>query len=153
MILPQLLRGVALVRAVGLAVIIPLACLLIDSSIAFSTEPAFALAAGSSQGVAVESQPALASEAALASEPVTGQELFQQQCVGCHLNGGNIIRRGRTLKLAALERNQLNNQEAIARIARDGMGQMSGYESALGEDGDQLVAAWILEQARDSWPH
>ncbi|MCP4972117.1 MAG: c-type cytochrome, partial [Prochlorococcus sp.] len=115
MILPQLLRGVALIRAVGLAVIIPLACLLIDSSIAVSSEPAFA------------SEPALASEAALASEPVTGQELFQQHCVGCHLNGGNIIRRGRTLKLAALERNQINNQEAIARIARDGIGQMSGY--------------------------
>mgnify|MGYP003949614493 CR=1 FL=1 len=95
---------------------------------------------------------ALAAGHSLAADTSAGQELFQKHCVGCHLNGGNIIRRGRTLKLAALERHQLNNQEAIARIAREGIGQMSGYENALGENGDQLVAAWILMQAKDSWP-
>ena len=89
---------------------------------------------------------------ALATDTSQGEVLFQQHCVGCHLNGGNIIRRGRTLKLAALERNQLNNQEAIARIAREGIGQMSGYENVLGENGDELVAAWVLMQAKDSWP-
>ena len=33
-----------------------------------------------------------------------GAQLFELHCAGCHLNGGNIIRRGKTLKLAALER-------------------------------------------------
>ncbi|NBQ36890.1 MAG: cytochrome C6, partial [Synechococcus sp.] len=31
-----------------------------------------------------------------------GAALFEAHCVGCHLNGGNIIRRGKTLKLKAL---------------------------------------------------
>ena len=39
-------------------------------------------------------------EAAAAKE---GAALFQQHCAACHINGGNIIRRGKTLKLKALE--------------------------------------------------
>ncbi|MGC6482852.1 MAG: c-type cytochrome [Synechococcus sp.] len=81
----------------------------------------------------------------------SGQELFNNHCAGCHHNGGNIIRRGRTLKLAALKRNGLDDPEAIARIAREGIGQMSGYSDVLGQDGDQLVAAWIWEQAQNAW--
>ena len=80
-----------------------------------------------------------------------GQELFNNHCAGCHVNGGHIIRRGRTLKLAALKRNGLDNPEAIARIAREGIGQMSGYAEALGEGGDRIVADWIWEQAQNAW--
>ena len=83
--------------------------------------------------------------------PATGQDLFNNHCSGCHVNGGNIIRRGRTLKMAALKRNGIDNPEAIARIAREGIGQMSGYAEALGEGGDQIVAEWIWEQAQNAW--
>lgn len=81
----------------------------------------------------------------------SGEELFNNHCAGCHVNGGNIIRRGRTLKLAALKRNGLDDPEAIARIAREGIGQMSGYGEVLGEGGDELVATWIWEQAQNAW--
>ncbi len=80
-----------------------------------------------------------------------GAVLFGQHCAGCHLNGGNIIRRGKNLKLATLQRQGLDSKEAIANIARNGIGQMSGYSDKLGEGGDQLVAAWILEQAQNAW--
>ena len=80
-----------------------------------------------------------------------GAVLFSQHCAGCHLNGGNIIRRGKNLKLATLQRQGLDSTEAIANIARNGIGQMSGYSDKLGEGGDQLVAAWILEQAQNAW--
>ena len=82
-----------------------------------------------------------------------GEALFNHNCVGCHINGGNIIRRGRTLKRAALERNGLDSVDAIARVAREGIGQMSGYGDALGPNGDQIVAAWIWEQAQNAWTH
>lgn len=88
------------------------------------------------------------------AQPATassGQELFSNHCAGCHVNGGNIIRRGRTLKLAALKRNGLDNPSAIAQIAREGIGQMTGYGDALGENGDQLVAEWIWAQAQKAW--
>ena len=80
-----------------------------------------------------------------------GAVLFEQHCAGCHLHGGNIVRRGKNLKLATLERRGLDSPEAIAAIARNGIGQMSGYGSALGEGGDRIVADWIFEQAQNAW--
>ena len=81
-----------------------------------------------------------------------GAELFQQHCAGCHVNGGNILRRGKTLKLAALERQGVATEQAIAEIAANGLGQMSGYASVLGDQGSQEVAAWVWQQALAGWP-
>ena len=73
--------------------------------------------------------------------------------MGCHVGGGNIIRRGRTLKLQALQRQGLASPEAIAMVAAQGLGQMSGYRDALGGDAAvQAVAAWVWQQALDGWP-
>ena len=80
-----------------------------------------------------------------------GAELFQQHCAACHINGGNIIRRGKNLKLKALERQGIASVDAIAQIAREGVGQMSGYGELLGPGGDQIVAEWIWEQAQKAW--
>ena len=81
----------------------------------------------------------------------TGALLFEQNCAGCHINGGNIVRRGKNLKLKTLEREQIATVEAIAAIAREGRGQMSGYADVLGREGDQLVAEWVLMQAQNAW--
>jgi cytochrome c6 len=81
-----------------------------------------------------------------------GGSLFRAHCAGCHLQGGNIIRRGKTLKLAALERNGVASPEAIAAIAAGGGGQMGGYAQALGEGGPEAVAAWVWQQALEGWP-
>lgn len=81
----------------------------------------------------------------------SGAQLFENHCVGCHINGGNILRRGKTLKLAALQRQGIDGPDAIARIAATGQGQMSGYAKVLGDGGDQLVAAWVWEQALRDW--
>ena len=80
-----------------------------------------------------------------------GENLFIEHCSGCHVNGGNIIRRNKTLKISDLKRNGLDNPEAIAKIARLGIGNMSGYEEVLGEGGDQIVANWIWEQSQKAW--
>ena len=89
--------------------------------------------------------------AAAIQDTSPGAVLFEQHCAGCHINGGNIIRRGKNLKLKTLERNDIATVEAIAAIAREGRGQMSGYADVLGTDGDQLVAEWILLQAQNAW--
>ena len=80
-----------------------------------------------------------------------GESLFNQNCSGCHVRGGNVIRRNKTLKLSDLKRNGLDNPEAIAKVARIGIGIMSGYEEVLGEGGDQIVANWIWEQTQKAW--
>ena len=77
-----------------------------------------------------------------------GKSLFTNYCSGCHINGGNIIRRNKTLKLSDLKRNGLDNPDAIAEIARNGIGIMNGYEKFLGEGGDKIVANWIWEEAQ-----
>ena len=81
----------------------------------------------------------------------TGERLFVQHCSGCHINGGNIIRRSKTLKLSSLKRNGLDNEDDIAKVAREGIGSMSGYIEVLGEGGDKLVANWIWKQAQNAW--
>ncbi len=86
-------------------------------------------------------------------ERASGEELFIQHCSGCHVNGGNIIRRGKNLKLSALKRYGIDSPEEIAKIARLGTGSMSGYQEVLGEGGDQLVANWIWEKAQNAWIH
>ena len=67
------------------------------------------------------------------------------------MNGGNIIRRSKNLKISSLKHNGIDNPEAIAKIARQGIGIMSGYEDELGENGDQIVANWVWEQAQKAW--
>lgn len=81
-----------------------------------------------------------------------GAVLFENHCAGCHVHGGNIIRRGRTLKLAALERQDLASPEAIARVAAAGIGQMGGYAGVLGDGGPEAVAAYVWQQAQAGWP-
>jgi cytochrome c6 len=81
----------------------------------------------------------------------TGSQLFENHCVGCHVNGGNIIRRGRTLRLSSLRRNGIEGPEAIAAIASGGLGQMSGYGEALGPGGAEAVGQWVWDQALRDW--
>ena len=81
----------------------------------------------------------------------SGASLFQNNCASCHPNGGNIIRRGRTLKMKALTKRGLDSSEAIAQVAREGIGQMSGYADALGEGGDAQVGEWVWQQAQKAW--
>ena len=86
------------------------------------------------------------------AEQTSGATLFQNHCAGCHVNGGNILRRGKTLKLAALKRQGLDSEAAIARIAAEGVGQMGGYRDVLGKGGPEAVADWVWQQAQGGWP-
>ncbi|MCP9848464.1 c-type cytochrome [Cyanobium sp. Morenito 9A2] len=80
-----------------------------------------------------------------------GASLFANHCAACHVNGGNIIRRSRTLKLKALEGRGLASPEAIAAVAANGLGQMGGYAEVLGPGGPEAVGAWVWQQAQNAW--
>lgn len=96
-------------------------------------------------GLLIGPAPALAADA-------DGAALFEAHCAGCHVHGGNIIRRGRTLKLAALERNGITSASAVAVIAANGLGQMGGYGPVLGPAGPEQVGAYVWQQALLGWP-
>ena len=88
---------------------------------------------------------------ALAADLENGAEVFSLNCAGCHLNGGNIIRRRKTLKQRALDRNGLNSVEAIANLVRQGKNNMSAYQDRLSDREIENVAAYVLLQAETGW--
>jgi len=84
--------------------------------------------------------------------PLTsGASLFEFHCSGCHINGGNIIRRGKTLKQKALERNGYDSLEAIAQLVTQGKGNMPAYAERMTPEEIQAIAAYVLEQAAQNW--
>ena len=89
--------------------------------------------------------------ALIALDTDLGEKLFKNHCAGCHINGNNIIRRSKNLKISSLKNNGIYDPEAIAKIARQGIGIMDGYKDQLGENGDLIVANWIWEQAQKAW--
>jgi cytochrome c6 len=89
------------------------------------------------------------------SDPVVlqrGAKLFNNHCAGCHINGGNVVRRNKTLRRQDLLREGINGPADVARIAAAGKGQMSGYAKVLGDGGPDAVGAWVWKQAEQGWP-
>ena len=83
--------------------------------------------------------------------PLNGSQLFEAQCAGCHAGGGNIIRRGKNLKLKALQKNKVDTQEAIVNLVTVGKGNMSAYADRLTPEEIQTVSAYVLAQAAQNW--
>lgn len=80
-----------------------------------------------------------------------GAALFEVQCAGCHPKGGNIIRRGKTLQLKALQRNHRDSLESIVDIVSNGKGNMSAYKDRLSQAEIETLATYVLEQAEKGW--
>lgn len=79
-------------------------------------------------------------------------ELFETHCAGCHLRGGNIIRRGKTLKQRALKRYGYDTKAAIIQIITQGKAPMSSYADQLSPKEIQTLAQYVIEQADQGWP-
>ncbi|MDM9381740.1 c-type cytochrome [Chlorogloeopsis sp. ULAP01] len=88
---------------------------------------------------------------ASAADTANGAQVFSIHCVGCHINGGNIVRRGKTLKAKALKKNGMDSIEAIASIVTNGKNNMSAYKDRLTVQEIQDVSAYVLEQAQKDW--
>ena len=88
---------------------------------------------------------------ALAADTENGTKIFSVQCAGCHINGSNIIRRGKNLKIKALKKYNMDSLEAISSIVTNGKNNMSAYKDRLSTQEIQDVAAYVLEQAEKGW--
>lgn len=80
-----------------------------------------------------------------------GVALFETHCAGCHPSGGNIIRRGKTLKFKPLAKRHLDSVEAIATLVTNGKGLMSAYGDTLTSEEIQTVSAYVWKQAQRNW--
>ena len=80
-----------------------------------------------------------------------GAKIFENYCAGCHPNGGNIIRRGKTLKQKALKKYKLDSKDAIINLVNNGKNNMSAFKDRLQKQEIENVAVYILERARENW--
>ncbi len=78
-------------------------------------------------------------------------ELFEVHCAGCHPNGTNIIRRGKSLKQKDLKRYSYDSVEAISTLITNGKGLMSAYGDQLSADEIQSLANYVLYQSSANW--
>ncbi len=78
-------------------------------------------------------------------------KIFETNCAGCHINGSNIIRRGKNLKMNALKKNGMDSIEAITSIVTNGKSNMSAYKDRLTAPEIQEVATYVLQQAEKNW--
>ena len=86
------------------------------------------------------------------ADTVDGAKIFSANCAGCHINGGNIIRRGKNLKIKALKKYKMDSIEAISNIVTYGKNNMSAYKDRLTEPEIQAVSIYVLNQAENNWP-
>ena len=82
---------------------------------------------------------------------VDAASLFTANCAGCHVGGGNVIRRGKNLKQKALAKYGYDDAEAIAQIITHGRGIMPAYDDRLNADEMSAIAQYVLTQAENGW--
>ncbi|MEB3214740.1 MAG: c-type cytochrome [Nostocales cyanobacterium 94392] len=85
------------------------------------------------------------------ADTVDGAKIFAANCAGCHLNGSNIIRRGKNLRIKALKKYNMDSIEAISDIVTYGKNNMSAYKDRLSQSEIQTVATYVLNQAENNW--
>ncbi|MEG4272879.1 MULTISPECIES: c-type cytochrome [unclassified Microcoleus] len=98
--------------------------------------------------VATNSQMAIADTP---TNPATAAEVFSANCAGCHINGGNIIRRGKNLKQKALKKYGMDSIANISNLVTNGKGIMPAYKDRLSEQQIIDVSAYVLSQAETDW--
>ncbi len=88
---------------------------------------------------------------ALAENSINGEKIFNIHCVGCHPQGNNIIRRGKTLKEKALKKYKMDSIEAISYLVTNGKNNMSAFQDRLTKEEIETVAKYVLEKAASNW--
>ncbi len=100
--------------------------------------------------IASNSESAIA-DTATTPATATAAEVFSANCAGCHINGGNIIRRGKNLKQKALKKYGMDSIANISNLVTNGKGIMPAYKARLSEQQIIDVSAYVLSQAETDW--
>ncbi len=97
------------------------------------------------------SSPRAIADTAITPATATAAEVFSANCAGCHINGGNIIRRGKNLKQKALKKYGMDSIANISNLVTNGKGIMPAYKARLSEQQIIDVSAYVLSQAETDW--
>lgn len=81
-----------------------------------------------------------------------GEQVFSQQCIGCHAGGNNLVNPAKTLSLTDLHDNNKDSVEAIINQVTNGASGMPVFSGRLSEEEIFNVANFVLSQAKNnSW--
>jgi len=76
----------------------------------------------------------------------SGEEIFKSKCMACHPDGGNIMKKEKSLSAKDLAANKLNNTKALVKYMRNpGPGMTKFDAKALPEKDAKEVAEYILK--------
>lgn len=90
---------------------------------------------------------AIASHAAAGGNPqgLSGEQLFEIHCSGCHSNGGNMVNPSKTLQKMIREANGVKTAKDIVRIMRNpGKGMMKFTSDDLSDRDAKAIAEYII---------
>lgn len=76
----------------------------------------------------------------------SGEDVFKSKCMACHPNGGNIMKKEKTLSGKNLAANKLHNSKALVKYMRNpGPGMTKFDATALPDKDAKAVAEYILK--------
>ena len=99
---------------------------------------------------------------ASSNDIIKGKQIFETSCIGCHENGGNLLKRSKTLTIKNLQQDNYNDINNMIILINKGKGQMPPYSSftspkgnimpaKLSDDDISNVASYVIDQATNGW--
>jgi cytochrome c6 len=89
--------------------------------------------------------------AVLAADLDNGAKVFTANCASCHVGGGNIINRAKTLSEADLTKYGMNSLDKVIAQVTNGKPPMPSFKTRLTADQIEDVAAYVLDQSAQGW--
>eukprot|EP00879_Flechtneria_rotunda_P027058 GHRR01028919.1.p2 GENE.GHRR01028919.1~~GHRR01028919.1.p2 ORF type:complete len:163 (+),score=42.85 GHRR01028919.1:171-659(+) len=93
----------------------------------------------------------------------TADANFTSKCVGCHINGGNIIQAGAALSTSDLQKNNVVGADSLYKLIYEGKNRMPGFGLECAPKGkctfgprltDEEIhdlSQYVLKRAADDW--
>jgi cytochrome c6 len=91
------------------------------------------------------------SGAVFAADLNNGATVFTANCASCHVGGGNVINRSKTLAQADLTKYGMNSLEKVIAHVTNGKPPMPSFKTRLTADQIEDVASYVLEKAAGGW--
>ncbi|MBE9179207.1 c-type cytochrome [Oculatella sp. LEGE 06141] len=88
---------------------------------------------------------------AIAADLGNGARVFTNNCASCHMGGGNVVNRAKTLKQEALEQYGMASEDAIKTQVTQGKNAMPAFKGRLSAQQIEDVAAYVFDQSAKGW--
>lgn len=90
-------------------------------------------------------------EVSIAVNTTNGEKIFQLNCSACHAGGVNAIVAEKTLKKDILEKNGMDDNDAIIYQVTNGKNAMPAFGGRLNDKDIEDVAFFVLKQSENGW--